>query len=327
MWWLFVASILSIYMSIFQKFDCVITSGPPHVSHIVGLFMKRMSHIRWIMDYRDLWLDDPIQSPQYGYQRKLFESLERQAVKNCDAVVTVSPSWMNQLADKYRDVKDKSRFHMIRNGHNIGGKIVSSSKKAKERLHIHSNGTPQFLSRTTHLLDALFRLKSSGIYDGCLPLVTFTGINDSIRQEIQKRRLEGVVQDVKPMTYQESIEYSMKADVLLVIVNNDHPARRGTIPAKTYEAIGLRKHIFAIIPPRSDVRNLLDEYGNATICNVDDEDDILQCLVTLLESRDKWLERDVTVNTNETLIFKYSRRMQAEQLIVLIESLMSRGPH
>ncbi len=56
--------------------------------------------------------------------------------------------------------------------------------------------------------------------------------------------------------------------------NNIHPSRRGTIPAKTCEAIALGRHIFAVIPPGSDIVELLEEYGNATICNVDDIEEI-----------------------------------------------------
>ncbi len=119
LWWFLVACIRGIHLSIFGKFDCIITSGPPHISHLVGWLISKLSRTPWIVDYRDLWMDDPNQAPQTGYQKKLFNFLERKVVKNCDAVVTVSPFWTKHLADKYKEIKDKSKFHMIRNGHNI----------------------------------------------------------------------------------------------------------------------------------------------------------------------------------------------------------------
>ncbi len=119
------------------------------------------------------------------------------------------------------------------------------------------------------------------MYNDRLPLVTFTGITESFRDQVRERGLEGLVKDVKNMTYQQSIEYSNATDVLLVIVNNDHPVMRGTIPAKTYEAIALARHILAIIPAGSDIAELLAEYGNATVCNVDDVEEIVQSLIGL----------------------------------------------
>lgn len=325
LWWFLKASLHGIYLSIFRSFNCIITSGPPHISHVAGLLISKFSSTLWIMDYRDLWTDDPGQSPTTGYQRRLFEILEREAIKNSNVVVTVSPSWKHQLTAKYREEKDESKFHLIRNGHNIGNDLDTDfvSNKPKERLHIHFNGTPQGLSRTTHLLDALCRLKLMGISDDRLPVITYTGTTGPFKDEIQERGLESIVHDVQSMSYQLSIEYSKKADVLLVIVNNQHPSRRGTIPAKTYEAMALGSHVFALIPSQSDVRELLEEYGNASICNVDDIDEIYRSLLVLITSHNNGLDKNIDLDKKNENLKKYSRRTQADQLISLIETLIS----
>jgi len=323
-WWLLMACIRGIHLGIFAKFDCVITSGPPHISHIVGMLISRLSHARWIMDYRDLWLDDPIQSPGFWYQKKLLEFFERKAVKSCDAVVTVSPSWRKHLADKYEGVKHQSKFHMIRNGHNIEDYAADPRNQVDGRLHIHFNGAPQGLSKTTHLLDALSKLNSDGSFVGRMPLVTFTGMIDHFRDQVREMGLEEIVKDVRSMTYQQSIEYSKNADALLIIVNNEYPAMRGTIPAKTYEAMALGRHIFAVIPPESDIRELLEEYGNATACNVDDIEEIARCLAALIESRTE-LNRKVDVVRNKEFAGRFSRRRLTNQLIELIESLVAQN--
>jgi glycosyltransferase involved in cell wall biosynthesis len=322
LWWLLLACLKGGRPAVFEKFDCIITSGPPHISHVAGWLISTLSRTPWIMDYRDLWTDDPNQSPQSGYQANLFRFLEKKAVKNCDAVVTVSPSWTRHLAEKYGDVKHESKFHMIRNGHNIDEAPADFRKNANERLHIHFNGSPQGLSETTHLLDALFSLKSSGLYNGCLPLVTFTGITDSFRDQVRERGLEGLVKDVHSMTYQQSMDYSKAADVLLVIVNNNHPSMLGTIPAKTYEAIALGRHIFAMVPAGSDVVELLAEYGNATVCNVDNVEEIVKSLLGLIESS-RELNGGLDVIKHREIAGKFSRKRLTDQLIGLIESLAS----
>jgi hypothetical protein len=319
--WFLKATLYGMFISTRNKFDAIITSGPPHICHVVGMLIKKISRSHWIMDYRDLWTDDPAQSPQSGYQKNLFKYLEEKSIKESDAVVVVSPSWQSHLMAKYTRQKDKSRFFMIRNGHNIRNtpckedyKIIKSA-----RLHIHNNGTPQLLSKTTALLDAICLLRSRDISEENLPLVTYSGIDNFMEYAIQERSLEQHVINLKNMSYRQCIEYSMKSDVLLVIVNNENPSRWGTIPAKTYEAMALGKHILGIVPLRSDVRELLNEYGCATICDVDDPENICDGLVRL---RELHIQNKLNILSDygeiDSIAEKYSRESQSQKLVDLI---------
>ena len=38
-----------------HSFDTIITTGPPHSLHLIGLQLKEISGIRWIADFRDPW--------------------------------------------------------------------------------------------------------------------------------------------------------------------------------------------------------------------------------------------------------------------------------
>ena len=37
--------------------DAIITTGPPHSMHLIGLGLKRAIGIKWIADFRDPWTD------------------------------------------------------------------------------------------------------------------------------------------------------------------------------------------------------------------------------------------------------------------------------
>ena len=47
-----------------HKIDTIITTGPPHSLHLIGLQLKRMHQLKWITDFRDPWT-------QIGYHKKL----------------------------------------------------------------------------------------------------------------------------------------------------------------------------------------------------------------------------------------------------------------
>ena len=38
-----------------NKIDCVITTGPPHSSHLIGQKIFNKFHLKWIVDLRDPW--------------------------------------------------------------------------------------------------------------------------------------------------------------------------------------------------------------------------------------------------------------------------------
>jgi len=75
-----------------NKYDTVITTGPPHSTHLVGLKLKKKFNINWLVDLRDPWT-------QMGYLKSVkrfkltsyFDKLlENRVVRNCDAVIAAS---------------------------------------------------------------------------------------------------------------------------------------------------------------------------------------------------------------------------------------------
>ena len=40
-----------------QKIDCIITTGPPHSSHLIGLKIKKKYKLKWLVDLRDPWTE------------------------------------------------------------------------------------------------------------------------------------------------------------------------------------------------------------------------------------------------------------------------------
>ena len=40
-----------------EKIDVIITTGPPHSLHLIGLQLKKKTGIKWIADFRDPWTD------------------------------------------------------------------------------------------------------------------------------------------------------------------------------------------------------------------------------------------------------------------------------
>ncbi|HOP44190.1 MAG TPA: glycosyltransferase, partial [Flavobacteriales bacterium] len=93
--------------------DVIVTTGPPHSMHLIGLRLKRALGIRWVADFRDPWTNI-----DFYRQLKLSRSadrrhrrLEAEVLREADTVVAVG--WT--LADELRDLGAK-RVEVITNG-------------------------------------------------------------------------------------------------------------------------------------------------------------------------------------------------------------------
>jgi glycosyltransferase involved in cell wall biosynthesis len=73
-----------------ESFDCIITSGPPHSTHLLALMLGR-SRPAWIVDLRDAWGFDSMRTSwPTGAQNRLDSSLERRVLRNAEIVVGVT---------------------------------------------------------------------------------------------------------------------------------------------------------------------------------------------------------------------------------------------
>ncbi len=100
-----------------EKIDLIITSGPPHSTHLIGKKLKKELGITWIADFRDPWSELYYNKdlPRTAWAKRLDEKLERQVLESSDLVLTVGPSLQKLLSAKIPG--RESKFHYILNGY------------------------------------------------------------------------------------------------------------------------------------------------------------------------------------------------------------------
>src|SRR5690606_32411933 len=80
--------------------ETIITTGPPHSMHLIGLKLKRrFPGLQWIVDFRDPWLDqdylDKFKPGRRAMRKQAY--FEQEVLQSADKVLTVSPSWGESL--------------------------------------------------------------------------------------------------------------------------------------------------------------------------------------------------------------------------------------
>src|SRR5690606_22285158 len=75
-----------------EKIDTIITTGPPHSLHLIGLKLKKQIGVEWIADFRDPWTT-------IGYHKKLrlrksswikHKILEGEVLNSADKIIVTS---------------------------------------------------------------------------------------------------------------------------------------------------------------------------------------------------------------------------------------------
>jgi glycosyltransferase involved in cell wall biosynthesis len=81
--------------------DCVITSGPAHSVHLVGLALRGRG-IPWIAEFRDGWtFDQPARVFPLRVQKQLDAALERRVATGADALVGVTEPIADDLSRRF----------------------------------------------------------------------------------------------------------------------------------------------------------------------------------------------------------------------------------
>src|SRR5690606_28095579 len=79
--------------------DAIITTGPPHSMHLIGLELKRALGVKWIADFRDPWTDIDFyaQLKLSRWADAKHKRLEAEVLREADQVLTVSWHWADDL--------------------------------------------------------------------------------------------------------------------------------------------------------------------------------------------------------------------------------------
>ena len=101
-------------LELIEKFniDLVITTGPPHSTHLIGKILKERKSLTWIADFRDPWTDI------YYYDDLLLSeknklkdtALELSVLKTADIIFAVCPSNLKLLSSKLHTATSESGF-------------------------------------------------------------------------------------------------------------------------------------------------------------------------------------------------------------------------
>jgi glycosyltransferase involved in cell wall biosynthesis len=282
-----------------KKFDTVITTGPPHSTHLVGLKLKEKYRFKWITDFRDPWTEvyynDIFKRTKKNQQKD--EKLELKVLKNADLVLTIGPSMKNLLAKKV----DSSKIHYIFNGFDEN-LLKNAERKKISNFVISYVGTLASNYPYKSFLDAVKKLEINNLE------LHFTGKIDSvIIDEFQViESIKFVYHGVK--THQEAFNSMLNADVNVLLLPYQKDSQI-MITGKVFEYLATGNPILCIGSKESDAVKIINAESKISACFEKEEiNSISQFL----------LKKSHRENTETKVNEEFTRKKLAKDLLKLL---------
>ncbi|WP_127845165.1 glycosyltransferase family protein [Psychroflexus aestuariivivens] len=293
-----------------QDIETIITTGPPHSMHLIGLGLKtEFPELKWIADFRDPWTN-------IGYHKdlKLNESsklkhsnLESKVLKSADEIIVTS----FQTKSEFESKTDKN-ITVITNG--FDDKDFSEDIELSENFTISHIGS-LLSERNPELLWEVFAelISENLAFKDFFELKLVGKVSDVVLDSIYKAGLKQYVSVEGYLDHDESVQRQRSAQVLLLI-EIDKTETQGIIPGKIFEYLAAKRPILAIGPENWDVDRIIAETKSGQCFSYKDK---LDLKVYILNCFNKFLKGKLKVDSEN--ITKYSRKNLTKSLINLIK--------
>jgi glycosyltransferase involved in cell wall biosynthesis len=299
-----------------RPYAAVLTTGPPHSAHLVGLGLG----VPWVADFRDPWTainfydDLPMTRPA----RALDRALERRVLRAADAVVTVSPSWARRL-DRAGDLSPGT-VHVVQNGVDEADLEGVPAAAVRDDAFVLAHVGSLYGTRDPRALwAALRRLRG----EGAVPrlVVRLVGRTDpDVRAAAEATGVP--VEAVPYVTHTEAVAEMGRAG-LLVLSIEPFRADRGMITGKLYEYLASGRPVLALGPPDGDAAALLAETGGGAVLARDDADGVAEAV---RQHYAAWEAGAPRAGAAWGAVAPYTRRAQTRRLADVVDRLGGAAP-
>ncbi len=226
-----------------RPYDLVITTGPPHSSHLIGLKLSRKTNIRWYADFRDPWSE--IHYLQLNPPGKLAMMLQRHLEKK----VLASADLNLVVSDAIADALPLGPKLVILNGY-----------EPKDFAGLNHQPQPRF---TIKYIGQITAGQDIGIFiellTGLKRDFSLEMIGTNLDQEDESRLRELCqerLQIKEFLPHSEAIKEMVDSDLLLLIVNKLEK-NQGILTTKLFEYLASRSPILCFAPPDSAAAQII----------------------------------------------------------------------
>jgi glycosyltransferase involved in cell wall biosynthesis len=290
-----------------NNIDTIVTSGPPHSLHLIGLQLKKDLNVKWFADFRDPWTT-------IGYHKALklsssaekkHKALEKEVLNSADTIIVTSKTTKTEF-----QALTSKPIEVITNGYDVE-KIEKQTLDEKFTLaHIGSflsERNPRILWK---VLNELIKENKDFKNDFCLKLIGAT--SQEVLDAISEFKLNDYVRNLGYVSHQEAIMHQRKSQVLLLI-EIDSADTKSIIPGKLFEYMVSERPILALGPENSDFAEIITATNTGVFFTYDEKERLKELLLNYYQQY-----KTQSLKVNAVGLQQFSRKNLTQQLAKLI---------
>lgn len=289
----------------------LITTGPPHSLHLIGMQLKKELGIKWIADFRDPWTTIHYHKSlrlNKASERK-HKELEAAVLNSADTVVVTSPTTKMEFGR----ITNKP-IAVITNGFDTSEEISVSLDAKFSISHIGS----LLSERNPEVLWQTLRKISEEIpsFKEDLQLKFAGAVSEEIKKSLDKNNLLMNSVFTGYVSHSEALKMQNQSQLLL-LVEIDSAETKAIIPGKLFEYLAARRPIIALGPKGSDIKGIVEETQAGTYFNYSDAEALESEMIRYYSD---FKNGSLSISSSQG-IEKYSRRELTRRVSLTIQNL------
>jgi hypothetical protein len=292
--------------------DIIISTGPPHSMHLIGMKLKEKLKIPWFADFRDPWTNiyyrDDLKLSLFAKKKHL--KLELEVLKKADTVTVVSPTLGENFAEIYN-----CNYHVITNGFDEDDFPINQNLRTNTKFSITHVGVLMKKSNPENLWSILRELTEvNEEFMNDLEIKLAGKVDYSIINSIKKNNLFPYLTKINYLPHEEIVEFQKQASVLLLLIPNTDNSKL-IITGKLFEYLAARRPVLAIGPTDGDAAEIINDTKAGMISGFGDNNRLKNNILALYHDYKKG---KLQINTGN--ISKYSRKNLTCELVELLNA-------
>jgi len=299
-----------------EKVDLLFSTSPPLTCHLVGFFLKKLTGISWVADYRDPYLSYQDAKKTASIRNLLLKNLQKSFLKRADKVISVNQTIAQQLRGFHPQTEETE---VITNGYDKED-FEATVKKTKDIFKIIYFGTFSPDCPAEPFLKALSNLLNRG--KTSQDKIRFIHVGISIGMNIEKKIEEYGLKEVTELkgylSHKEGIEELLKSDLALLTVSQSAPV---ISTGKIYEYFGAQKPILAIAPQDGEAAKLIKSVGAGRVVSPGNIQEIEEAILSFYR---EFSNGKLFSKTNTDIAKKFERKYLTSRLAKLFDDILKR---
>lgn len=287
----------------------IFATAPPFTDFLVAKEISEKYDIPFIVDYRDLWVDNAFYFYATPFHKNYSSGLESDVLNVSSKIIVITRHMKEKLITRYSHLSHDD-IAIIPHGfdpEDFDG--INRSNKKNEKFTITHSGlfpddlTPEFF------LKALAEFKKQNNMGGKF-VSRFVGVmRNEHKALISKYNLEEETELLGYLPHRETVQKLSESDILWFMITNNIAT-----PSRMFEYIGSGKPFIACVP-EGNIREIAEDSGASVVCDPKNTDEML---FGLNKYHNLWKNNSLP-SVSHSFANKFNRKLLTENLAKELE--------